>query len=105
MGRISVHKFFRFIAVAAAMTVSPGLIAQPLTDQVNFKSGTIGGVHLYNVSLYSGYVSSAYPLNSGIPTAPVAGASTLGPDINYGTQATVGWQRHRKRTNFSIMYS
>jgi len=100
-----VHKLFRIIAVAAAIGVPSGLMGQPLTDQVNFKSGTMGGVHLYNVSVYSGYVSSAYPLTAGIASTPIPGTGTLGPDTNYGAQATAGWQRHGQRTNFSLMYS
>lgn len=95
------RELFRILAIASAMAVPQGLIAQPLTDQVNFKSGTIGGVHLYGISIYSGYLSSAYPLAAG----SVAGAGTLGPDVSYGAQASMGWQRHAERTSVSLMYS
>jgi len=99
------YKAFGWAVIALGVAAPQNIFGQSLTDQVNFKSGTIGGVHLYGVSIYSGYQSSAYPLTGGSIASGVPGAGTLGPDVNYGAQATVGWQRHGARTGFSLLYS
>jgi hypothetical protein len=77
---------------------------QQLLDEVNFRQGQFGGVRLYGVSVFSGYSSSAYPVNgSGGIVAP--GSSALGSDVTYGATASVGWQHHRNRTDLSVLYS
>jgi hypothetical protein len=94
---------FGLALVTAGLAVSAN--GQSLLDEVNFRSAEIGGVHLYGVSVFGGYSTTAYPLaGSGIPSGSF-GAGTLGPDETYGASASVGWQRHRGRSNFSAFYS
>src|SRR5690242_15184563 len=59
------------------------------------------GFHLYDVSLFGGYSSSANPLTE--TATPQAGS--LGSDENYGASFDVGWQHHREKDNFSINYN
>jgi len=99
------HLFSHIMILSGLAMSAETLLAQSLVDQVNFKSGTLGGLHLYGISVYSGYSSSAYPLNSGLATTPLPGAENLGPDANYGVQATVGWRHQGPRTHFELMYS
>jgi hypothetical protein len=72
-----------------------------MSDMVNFKSARIGGVHLYNVTTFGGYSTSASLLGGVSGT----GSNLLGPDFNYGAAVAAGWQHHGKRTNTAIMYS
>src|SRR5690349_4563351 len=102
---ISMSRLFRCIAILIGIVMPHGLFGQSLTDEINFKSGNLGGVRLYGISVYSGYSTSAYPLSSGLTNAALPGAGTLDPDVNYGAQATLGCQVHGQRTGFSAMYS
>src|SRR5215813_13205864 len=62
---------------------------------------TRDGFHLYNVSLFGGYSSSANPLaQSALPQQ-----GNLGADENYGASFEVGWQHHREKDNFTINYN
>jgi len=67
----------RILIAASTMAVVGG--AQSLTDQVNFKSVTEGGLRLYGVSAFTGYSTTAFPLSLGqaVPTeqAPVLAGS------------------------------
>jgi hypothetical protein len=94
----------RYLWIAMAIAV-PHLQCQSLLDQVNFKSGTLGGLRLYGASVYSGYSSSAYPLSGGLPSASTSSLQAVGPDVNYGVSASLGWQHHRDRTIFSLLYT
>ncbi len=62
------------------------------------------GVHLYNASVYSEYVTNAYSL-PGAGSTNLSSAPSLGAGEIYGGQVTVGWQRYRVRTELSVMYS
>src|ERR1039457_1150172 len=77
--------------------------AQSLLDQVNFKGAAVEGFRLYGVSAYTGYSTSALPL--GLGQTPTPGAQELGGSANYGASASFGWQHHRQRTSFSMMYA
>jgi hypothetical protein len=62
----------------------------------------LDGIRLYGVSAFSGYSTSAYPASLGqIPN----GGAGLGADVNYGATASLGWQYHRDRSDFSLLYS
>lgn len=87
----------------AAGALASGCQAQGLLDRANLGNPELAGIHLYNASVFSGYSTSAFPLTAGQFLAP--GLAGLGPDVNYGASATLGWQTHRDRTNLSIMYS
>jgi hypothetical protein len=74
---------------------------QSMLDMVNFKTAQVGGVHLYNVTTFGGYSTSA-----ALPGAVTGiGANLLGPDFNYGASVAVGGQHHGVRTNTIFMYS
>lgn len=75
--------------------------SQPLPDQLNFRSGEMAGLQLYGVSVFSGYSTSAYPVGQSIQP----GAPSVGGDSIYGASASMGFQRHRDRMNFSVIYS
>ena len=64
------HKLFSYVVMAASMAVPSEVLGQSLLDQVNFKTGSLGGMHLYGASVYSGYSTSAYPLAGTIGTVP-----------------------------------
>jgi hypothetical protein len=65
-----------------------------------FRTGE-NGARIYLVSVFSGYSTSAYPVN--LTVQP--GASTIEGDWNYGASASMGWQRHRELSNLSVVYS
>ena len=88
-------------AIAAGM-MAPSVYGQSVFDSASFKSMSIGGIHLYGVSVFSGYSTSAYP--GGLGQAP-PGSGLLGADVDFGATASVGWQFHRQRTDFSLLYS
>jgi hypothetical protein len=77
----------------------PACEAQTVLDEVNSLTGK-EGVALYEVSVFSGYSTSAYPIGLGQVTSHGVGA-----DVNYGVSALAGWQHHREKTNFSMTYS
>ena len=92
------------IQIALSLGVAAGMAqAQPLTDQISFRSGQLGGIRLYGVSVFSGYASTIYPVSLG--QAPSPATQNLGGSGNYGASASLGWQRHRGQTNISVLYS
>lgn len=103
MPKLPILKALVYAGMGLVALVSNGK-GQQLLDEVNFRQGQFGGVRLYGVSVFSGYSSSAYPASSsgGIPPP---GSSALGSDVTYGATASLGWQRHRNRTDLSVFYS
>lgn len=87
--------------IAAGMMFRP-VYGQSAADQASFRSTSLGGIHLYGVSVFGGYSTSAYPVGLGIP--PV-GVGQLGGDTNFGGSVSVGGQYHRERTDFSMVYT
>ena len=73
----------------------PSGYGQSVVDKASFRTMSVGGIHLYGVSVFGGYSTSAYP--GGLGQIPV-GAGQLGADINYGVSTSLGWQYHRQRT-------
>src|SRR5438067_12586736 len=88
-------------SLMATSMIVPVCRGQSLADQVSFKSMSLGGIHLYGVSVFSGYSTSAYP--GGLGLVPTAGAGSLGADVNYGASGSLGWKYHRQGTNFSLL--
>src|SRR5215475_7190185 len=43
------------------LTAAPVCWSQGILEQVNLRSMSLGGFHLYGVSVFSGYSTSAYP--------------------------------------------
>ena len=70
------RKLLRYAVIAAGIAIPQRVPGQSLLDQVNFKSATLGGVRLYGVSVYSGYLSSAYPLSGGLASASLPGLAS-----------------------------
>lgn len=90
------------VGVIAAGIMVPSGYGQSVVDQASFRNMSLGGIHLYGVSAFSGYSTSAYPV--GLGSVPV-GVGQLGGDTNFGVSASLGWQYHRQRWNFSMVYS
>jgi hypothetical protein len=90
------HKSLRYIAFAISglLPLCPG--------QALFDGNHLDGAHLYEVSIFSGYSTSANPLAFGALTPP---SGALNADVSYGASAAVGWEHHREKTNFSVRYS
>ncbi len=78
--------------------------SQELLDEINFRAGELGGLHLVGVSVFGGYSTSAYP-QAGINLSAAPGLGNLGGDENYGATASLGWQFNRAKTNVSVLYS
>ena len=89
--------------VIVAALMAPVCRGQSMQDMMNFKGAQVGGVRLYNLSVFGGYSSSAAAPWLGSITSTSPGA--LAPDINYGAAAVAGWQHHGERTNAAVMYS
>lgn len=96
------YRMLSYIAVALGV-LAPTCHGQALVDQLNPLGTGQEGARLYEVSIFSGYSTSAFPFGAG--QVPTTGGNTLGSDVNYGVSAVLGWQHHRERTNFSIRYS
>jgi hypothetical protein len=94
------HKLAEYLILTAGF-LALNCQCQPLNDQMNFRTGNSDGVRLYGVSVFSGYSTSAYPLSQSVQP----GASAIGGDVNYGADASMGWQRHREWMSFSVIYS
>lgn len=87
------------LLLVVALGVLPGH-AQDASDRGGPESQ---GLHLYDVSVYSGYSTLAYPY--GVSQVPLQGAGSLGGDTNYGGSITVGGQWHRPKTDFMFQYT
>jgi hypothetical protein len=97
------RRLLEYILSAAGLFV-PACSGQALLDEVNFRSGQLGGLHLLGVSVYSGYSTTAYP-QAGYALNASTGVASLGADESYGASASLGWQRHRDKTDVSVLYT
>ena len=77
-------------------------LAQVTGAPVNLGNGEVVGLHIYDVSIYSGYSTMAYPM---AVTQILPGQAGLQGDVNYGGSASVGWHRHRRKTDFGVTYT
>jgi hypothetical protein len=93
----------RLPQLALAITLITACHGQERWDDVNFRSASIGGIHLYGVSVYTSYLSNATPASL-LLTQPVASANRLQSDAGYGVQWTLGWQRQRDNSTLSVRY-
>jgi hypothetical protein len=89
--------------IVAGLFATPCL-GQEFLDEVNFKAGQLGGLHLVGLSVFSGYSTSAYP-QAGFEFNGANGVGNLGADESYGASASVGWQSHTEKTNVSVLYT
>ena len=99
------YRSLGYIALAVSVLV-PVCQAQSVGgstgNQANSSDSGLDGAHLYEVTIFSGYSTSANPLSAGYLTP---GTGALNSDENYGVSAAVGWQHHREKDNFAIRYS
>jgi hypothetical protein len=80
----------------------PVCSGQTLLDDVNFRTGQFGGLHLIGVSVFTGYSTSAYPQGGFALNTPGVGA--LGGDMSYGASASLGWQHSSPNSSASVLY-
>jgi hypothetical protein len=57
------------------------------------------GLRLTNAGVFSGYSTVAMPNGSSMSTVP------MGPDYNFGGEATISWNHSRPKTNASFAYT
>jgi hypothetical protein len=93
----------------ARVAIAAGLLSAPCFGQdspslPNPEALLPRGIHIYGVSVYAGYSTSAYPLG-GVALNESSALANLGADETYGATATIGWQQHGARTNLSVIYS
>jgi hypothetical protein len=85
--------------VAAWLAAGPAAAQQALQPGAGVETGRAGW-QVFSASAYSGYTYMAEPGTlSNVPGLP------LGSDNQYGAALTVGWERFRKRSGFSLIYS
>ena len=53
-------RLLKRVFAIAALFVSSGR-SQELLDEINFRAGELGGLHLVGLSVFGGYSTSAYP--------------------------------------------
>lgn len=88
--------------VLIALTLA-GSAARAQMNDVNFQGVTREGFHLYEISAFSSYTSSAYPITTTNTLSP--GAAQLGYNINYGVSGGVGWQYTRDKVTITVGYT
>jgi hypothetical protein len=98
-----VSRLMKGIFIISGLFASYGN-AQELLDEVNFRAGELGGLHIVGLSVFGGYSTSAYP-QAGLNLNAAPGIGNLGGDASYGAGGSVGWQRHREKTDISALYS
>jgi hypothetical protein len=96
-------RFLKCVFAIAGLFVPSGR-GQELLDEINFRVGELGGLHLVGLSAFGGYSTSAYP-QAGINLSAASGLGNLGGDASYGATASLGWQLNRAQTNISVLYS
>src|SRR5690242_2484583 len=94
---------FSRIALAAGVFIT-SCYGQARWDDASFKSASIGGVHLYGVSVFSGYSTLALPTGSAQQIVS-PGLNDLGSDVVYGVEWALGWRRQRDQSSMSAHYS
>jgi hypothetical protein len=98
--RLQLLRIFRYLALTLAVFISGGY-GQELWDTVNLRSAQVAGLHLYGISVYSGYSTFSSPVtNQSLPPGLVGGS-----DTSYGAQWSLGWFRHSGKTTAFINYA
>jgi hypothetical protein len=78
--------------------------AQQQNTLSNFQTASWEGIHLYGVSAFTSYVSSAFPLTTTNTVTP--NANQLGYDLNSGVSASAGWQYRRgEKLTVAVLYT
>src|SRR5690349_1156453 len=92
-----------FLLIAGV--VSKNLCGQTsISNQFNPLSSSAQGVHLYGVSVFSGYYSAGVPYGVGLPITISPGAEPSF-DVSLGAVAAFGWNRSGEKSSFSARYS
>ena len=89
--------------ILASLALSVGTLttacwSQTLPALLDFTRSKAEGIRIYNVSTFYGYTRSEFPTSTGLTVAPNSRQI-------YGVMGTLGWQRFRGRTNFSLRYT
>lgn len=85
--------------MAALLGAGPAAAQQAAQPEAGIETGR-DGWQLFSASAYSGYIHMAEPGTlASVPGLP------LGSDDQYGAALTVGWERFRKRSSFSLTYT
>src|SRR4051812_21620747 len=82
---------------AASLPISLG---QGLPASLDFTRSSAEGLHIYNISTFSGYTAYEIPQTVGQTTNTIVTTRTT-----FGLTGTLGWQRFRGRTAFSFRYT
>src|SRR5690242_7879462 len=72
--------------------------------QFNPISTSSQGVHLYGISVFSGYYSGGLPYGTGV-AVNIAPSANPSYDVAVGSVATFGWNRSGERSGISVTYS
>jgi len=86
------------------MVIAPASPGQSLLDQVSLRSMSLGGLHLYGASVFSGYSTSVYP-QGGFASFGNSQFNALGGDTDYGASFAAGWRHSGPRTSLSVGYT
>ncbi len=89
--------------VVASFLVS-SCSGQELLDEINFRTSGLSGIRIVGVSVFSGYSTSAYP-QAGFDLNAPAATGNLGGDGSYGATVSLGWQRHREKSDITMLYT
>jgi hypothetical protein len=89
----------RFMAIIAALL---GSICHAQVFDGNFGGTVMDGFHLYGISAFAGYSSSAYPTDNS--NNVIAGSGRLNATVNYGASTGVGWQHTRGKNTIAARY-
>ena len=84
---------FGYVTIAAGIG-GPPCWGQELFDQLNFRNAERAGFGIYGASIFSGYTRYGETTTGQIPS-----------NVNYGGSFSVGWQHHRTKSDFSILYT
>ena len=94
----------RWTLLVAITMLAGSADAQPPGTISNFQTATWEGIHLYGVTAFTSYVSSAFPITSVNTVTP--NANQFGYDLNSGVSVSAGWQYHRgEKLSGSALYT
>src|SRR5262249_20290456 len=89
-------------AAVVLLAVAEGAWAQPAPEQSGPPERRGDGWRILNMSVYAGYISTALPdANFNY----LSGTVPLGADMQTGASLSVGWRRHRPRSNILFTYN
>jgi hypothetical protein len=100
--KVTVMRQNSTVILAAMMIAARALPAQDVAAGTDPLSFTRSGLHLYNVTLSSGYYSGPYP---SLGLAPIVPGPAGTQSVALQASATIGWLKTGRKTSFSLVYS